>query len=227
MSTARTHLRRHLAAIAAVGGLVLLASCGDDAETPVASTPTPSSPGTSTETTVAAPPTQPSTTAPATTSPATSAPVPTDPASAAPVAVIGADFEFVGLPTEVAAGTQFQFGNESAAELHEMVAVRIAEGDQRPLIEIVNDDLGSLFAAPPSFVLLAPPGGEQITALGDGTLSEPGRYAVVCMIPTGIDPFVYLDAAAQSGDGPPQVEGGGAPHIFSGMYAEVTVTAAG
>ena len=36
-------------------------------------------------------------------------------------------------------------------------------------------------------VLLADPGGEQIAAIGDGVLSEPGRYLLLCAIPTGVD----------------------------------------
>lgn len=220
MTTSRTHLRRHLAALATVGGLALLAACGDDtSDAPVASAPAATSaPVTAAETT--APPT---TAAPVDqTEPST-----TENAAVAPVVVSAADYRFDGLPTEVAAGTQFQLGNASTVELHEMVAVRIADGDDRPIAEIITNDLGSLFASAPSFVLLAAPGeSEQITAVGDGTLTEPGRYALVCMIPTGIDPLTYLNAAAESGDGPPQVEGGGAPHVFNGMFAELTVTAA-
>ena len=79
--------------------------------------------------------------------------------------------------------------------------------------------------AEPATVLLAEPGGEQIPAVGDGTLTEPGRYLILCAIPTGVDPAVYLKAAAESAGGPPQVEGG-PPHVVNGMFAEVTVVAA-
>jgi hypothetical protein len=223
MTMTRSHLTHRLVAVAAVGGLALLAACGnDESDARVASSPASSVLATS-----------PATTAPATTEPATTETVPAETvpvetgAPPGPIGVTAEDFRFVGLPDEVAAGTQFQFANASAAELHELVVVRLPDEDQRPVTEIVTNDLGALFAAPPSFVLLAAPGGEQITAVGDGTLTEPGRYAVVCMIPTGIDPMVYLNAAAESGDGPPQVEGGGAPHVFNGMFGEFTVTPAG
>src|SRR5690606_27298685 len=74
----------------------------------------------------------------------------------------------------------------------------------------------------PATVILTPPGSDQaITAIGDGTLDEAGRYAFFCFIPTGVDPDEYLTAAATS-DGPPDV-GDGPPHIVHGMFAEVEV----
>ena len=74
----------------------------------------------------------------------------------------------------------------------------------------------------PVAVLLAAPGGEQIPAGGDGTLAEPGRYVLLCAIPTGAHVAEYLVAAATS-EGPPQVDGG-PPHFMNGMFAEITVT---
>lgn len=73
----------------------------------------------------------------------------------------------------------------------------------------------------PAMVLIAPPGGgEFIKAVGDGKLTEKGRYAVVCFIPTGADPQAYLNAPLS--DGPPQVAGG-PPHVAQGMFGEITV----
>ena len=59
----------------------------------------------------------------------------------------------------------------------------------------------------------------EILAITDG---EPGRYVVICAIPTGADPVAYFDPANQSPDGPPNVEGG-PPHFTQGMYADLTV----
>jgi hypothetical protein len=59
--------------------------------------------------------------------------------------------------------------------------------------------------------------------VGDGTVSDPGNYAVFCFIPTGIDPQVYLDAVAEAEGGPPELEGGGPPHFVNGMMADLTV----
>jgi hypothetical protein len=73
----------------------------------------------------------------------------------------------------------------------------------------------------PAMVILAPPGGgDTIPAVGDGTITEPGRYAIICSIPQGADPDAYLNAPPS--DGPPQVDGG-PPHFTLGMYAELEV----
>lgn len=149
-------------------------------------------------------------------------------ANAAPVDdgvldVVMDDFHYGDLPSAVPAGTRIQVSNDSESEIHEFVAFRLPDDDERPVDEIVAGDLGALLGgAEPTAVLLAPPGGEQIAAVGDGTLDEPGRYLILCVIPTGADPDEYLAAAATS-DGPPQVDGG-APHVANGMYAELTVT---
>jgi hypothetical protein len=134
------------------------------------------------------------------------------------------DFAFDNLPDRVPVGVEIVATNESTTELHEFVAFRLDDTDDRPVAEIVDGDLGAVFGtAPPAAVVLVPPGGEPIVAVGDGTLTEPGRYLIICTIPTGVDPQVYLDAAAAS-DGPPQVDGG-PPHVTHGMYAELAVEA--
>jgi hypothetical protein len=132
------------------------------------------------------------------------------------------DFSFGDLPDEVVAGTRLRVDNTSENELHELVAVRLADGDERPVDEIVAAGLGEVLSAgPPAAVLLAAPGGEQITAVGDGVLAEPGRYLLLCAIPTGADPQEYLEAAKTS-DGPPQVDGG-PPHFVNGMVDDLVV----
>ncbi|MFP4512630.1 MAG: hypothetical protein ACLFRV_06750 [Acidimicrobiales bacterium] len=116
--------------------------------------------------------------------------------------------------------------NEAPSELHELVAVLLPEDEDRSVDELVGlppEEMGpALFAVELATVLMAAPGGEQIAAVGDGTLSEPGRYAILCVIPTGVEPEVYFAAAAETEEGPPQVEGG-PPHIAHGMYAELIV----
>ena len=138
--------------------------------------------------------------------------------------VTAADYSFKNLPSSVDAGTTFKLKNASSKELHEMVVIRIPDGERRSVQELVNlpeSQQEAIFGrAEPAMVLLAPPGGgEMIKAVGDGTLTEKGRYAVVCFIPTGADPAAYLQA---SGDGPPQAAGG-PPHVAQGMYGEITV----
>ncbi|MFP5377781.1 MAG: hypothetical protein ACLGIO_13515, partial [Acidimicrobiia bacterium] len=121
--------------------------------------------------------------------------------------VTAVDYSFEGLPDEVDAGTRVVLENASTRELHEFVAIRIPDSETRPVSELVQlpeSEIDALFGSTePATVLLAPPGGEMIAAVGDGTLSEPGRYAVVCFIPTGADPQAYLDAARAGGEGPP------------------------
>jgi uncharacterized cupredoxin-like copper-binding protein len=189
---------RRLTATAAVAAAILLAACGDHDDS-AATTTTAAPVTTAVETTTTAP-------APET------------------AEVTSRDFEFAGLPERVRSGTKFTVVNESTAELHELVAFKLDASETRSADEIARlpmEELMPMFAGEPAMVLLATPGGEQINAVGDGTLTEPGRYLVFCAIPIGADPQEYL-AAAQTSDGPPQVEGG-PPHFTAGMYGEVTV----
>lgn len=148
-----------------------------------------------------------------------------DDAEAGTIEVTAVDFEFEDLPDTVPVGTILTLRNDAEAELHELVAVRIDDAEERSVEELMAlppEEMGAtLFAGEPTMVLIAPPGGEQIAAVGDGTLTEPGRYAVMCFIPTGADPDAYMAAAATS-EGPPDVPGG-PPHIANGMFAELTV----
>jgi hypothetical protein len=147
------------------------------------------------------------------------------PAEPTTIEVVAVDFEFQNLPERVPAGTRLTLVNNASSELHELVAVRLPDDEERSVEELMSqpfEDLVAMFeTAEPAAVLLAAPGGEQIAAVGDGTLSEPGRYAILCIIPTGVDPAVYFEAAATS-EGPPQVEGG-PPHIAHGMFTELIV----
>lgn len=140
------------------------------------------------------------------------------------VEVVLLDFAFDGLPDAVPAGTRFTVVNEAPAELHELVAFRLPDDEDRSVEELTTLSPVELVEAlgEPAAVLLAEPGGPQIPAVGDGTLSEPGRYAIMCFIPTGVDPQEYLRVAAETEEGPPQVDGG-PPHFVQGMFAELVV----
>ena len=73
-------------------------------------------------------------------------------------------------------------------------------------------------------VMLQPPGApEPVVAVGDGTLAEPGRYALMCFIPVGADPDEYMAAVQAAGGGKPGGVAGGPPHFVSGMHAELAV----
>jgi hypothetical protein len=140
--------------------------------------------------------------------------------------VTAVDYRFDDLPSSVKAGTTLTLKNGSDKELHEMVLARLPDGETRSVEELMRlpeDQLGALFSGPPALVMFAPPGdGEPILAVGDGKLSEKGRYLVMCSIPTGADPAAFLQAAQNSSGGPPEVAGG-PPHFTHGMYGEITV----
>lgn len=194
-----SRLRRrgtHLVAVLAAGLLLVSTGCGED--------------------TAASPDAAPSTTA-------TSG----DPAKATAhdhVEVTAVDFSFEDLPSTVKAGTRLSLRNGAQRELHELVAFRLPDSEARPvadLVQLPESELAPMLGAPTT-VLLAAPGQDQIPAVGDGTLTEPGRYLVMCSIPTGVEPAAYLKAAAAANGKKPDVNGG-PPHFTSDMFAELTV----
>ena len=156
----------------------------------------------------------------------TSAPEPTSTTEAAPpvIEVQAVDYGYVGLPDEVDAGTEIRLVNESEMELHEFVAIRLPDDEARSVLELIQlppEELAAFFPNVAT-VLIAPPTEAGIPVEGTGVLTEPGRYAIICAIPTGADPAEYLAAAAESEGGPPDVPGG-PPHFVNGMVGEITV----
>lgn len=145
----------------------------------------------------------------------------------AAVTIAGVDYGFDDVPESVPAGTKLSFTNTSDVELHEMVVFRIPDEVDAPLDELVQqppEELEATLGAPVT-VMLQPPGApEPIVAVGDGTLAEPGRYALMCFIPVGADPDEYMAAVQAAGGGKPSGVAGGPPHFVSGMYAELDVT---
>ena len=140
------------------------------------------------------------------------------------IEVTAVDYAFEGLPETIAAGTQISFTNSSEGEAHEFVAIRIPDEETRSVEELVAlppEESDAIFAGvEPATVILAAPGQTDVPGpvVGDGTINEPGRYAVVCFLPVGGDPAVVLDPNAE---GPPQSDA--PPHASQGMVAEVTV----
>ena len=142
------------------------------------------------------------------------------------VPVTAIDYAYEGLPDSIAPDTRLTLANTSKKELHELVAFLLPTDEERSaeeLSKLPQAELGALFTGEPATVLLAlPDDGEMIPAVGDGTISDEGRYLVFCSIPVGADTKEYLDAAEKSQGGPPEVAGG-APHFTKGMYAELIV----
>jgi hypothetical protein len=147
-----------------------------------------------------------------------------DDVATGPVEVVAVDYAYEGIPERVRSGAEITVANESDREVHEVVAVRLPDDEERSVEELVGLPPQELAAFFPEVrtVLIAPPGEQGFAVEGTGVLDEPGRYALLCVIPTGADPGEYLAAAAEAEGGPPDVEGG-APHIAAGMYAELTV----
>ncbi len=138
------------------------------------------------------------------------------------LAVTGTDYAFGGVPATVPAGTVVSFKNESDKEVHELVALRIKDGDTRPLSGILTlPDAERDAAAEFRGVLFAFPGEEGMAPAGPVTLAQPGRWVFVCSIPTGADPAAYRNAP--QGPGAPEVPGG-PPHAVQGMVTELQVT---
>lgn len=153
----------------------------------------------------------------------TTAPSTTE-AGPATVTVTGVDYGYEGLPESVPVGTTLVFENASTVEVHELVAIRLPDDETRPVAELVQlppEELAAFFPGVET-VLIAPPASDGFAVEGTGELTEPGRYAIVCVIPTGAVPDEYLAAAAEAEGGPPDVAGG-PPHIANGMFAELTV----
>jgi len=85
-----------------------------------------------------------------------------------------------------------------------------------------GSQLDALLAGATVTVLLrAPAGADLIRALGDGKLTEKGRYLVICTIPVGVDPAAFLAATRGRTDAP--LPAGGPPHYTRGMYGEIRV----
>ncbi|MCP3975232.1 MAG: hypothetical protein GY720_12175 [bacterium] len=139
------------------------------------------------------------------------------------VEVTALDYGFSGLPERVAPGTVFTLLNDSGVEIHELVAIPLPADETRPVAELIADPEGlAAYFGSVETVLIAPPNEGSVAVEGTGALNTPGRYAIICAIPTGADPAEYLAAAAAAEGGPPQVAGG-PPHFVKGMWGEVVV----
>jgi hypothetical protein len=161
----------------------------------------------------------------------TASPTPDDAAGgddtvpAGTVTIVGVDYAFEDVPAEVPAGTELGFRNNSEEEVHELVLVRLPDVEERGIEELLQlspEEQEELLGEGLVGVSVAPPGADGTVVEGELVVDEPGRYLMVCFVPTGADPDEFMAAAAES-EGPPEVEGG-PPHVVQGMYAELTVT---
>jgi hypothetical protein len=204
------HIKR-LAPLAVAGAAIALslAACGDDDDASSANTPAATTPATDAGT-------------------ATTMDHGSTPMDHPLIAVDAIDYRFDNMPAEVKAGTAFSFKNTSTKEFHEMVALRIPDSETRSVEELAQlpeAETDAIFGETmPAFVFVAGPGEDGIPVLGDGTITEPGRYAVICAIPIGADPATVAEAMQSASSEPPNL-GDGPPHLTAGMFAELVVTA--
>ncbi len=141
-----------------------------------------------------------------------------------PIDITAIDYAYVDVPEQATAGATITLTNDSDKEVHEIIAIRLPDDEERPVSELVQlpqEEVEPLFAGLET-VVVAPPTAEGFPVEGTGALTQPGRYALICLIPTGADPDEYLAAAEAAEGGPPEVAGG-PPHIVQGMFAELTV----
>lgn len=221
-----TNHRRTAARLAAcLLAVVSINACGSDDDSatddPIATDDTTATTATSATTAVTAVDETTATTAATATDDTTATTVAGDNDAGETIVVTAVDYSFEGLPETVPAGTKFSLANEGN-EPHEFVALLIPDDETRPVEELVQlpeEELDVIFGtAEPATVILAATGQTDVpgAVLGDGTLTEPGRYAIVCFLPVGSD-----DSILES-DGPPPA-GDAPPHAMQGMIAELTV----
>jgi len=129
---------------------------------------------------------------------------------ATPVTITATEYAFAGTDA-LKAGGHFSVTFENAGkELHELHVAKLADGEDRPVDEILADPsaesaskaVGHAFACP----------GTTADATGVD-LSAPGRYLVLCFIPTG----------ARADTDPKDFDMLGEPHAMRGMVVEINI----
>lgn len=138
------------------------------------------------------------------------------------VEITAVEYEFQEVPDSVPAGTQLSLTN-AGEEPHELIAILIPASETRSVDEIAalsEEEQSAIFGGEPEpdTVILAATGTTDTpgAVVGDGTLTEPGRYALLCFLPVGsTDEILQSEGPPPAGDAP--------PHVSQGMYAELTV----
>lgn len=132
------------------------------------------------------------------------------------------DYAFEDVPETTALGSGMTFHNGSDREAHQLILINLPEDEERPVPELAQLSPGELGSTLDHTVgiSVAAPGEDGRRVTGELTFDEPGRYALLRLVPTGADPDEFMQAGHDPGL--PEVDGG-PPHATEGMYAEVTV----
>lgn len=128
------------------------------------------------------------------------------------VTVTAADFSFEGVEDISTPGNYALTFTNEGEELHELVILKIQDGETRSVDELLAlpeeesdalvSDVGFVFACP----------GDSTGPVGV-SIDEPGRYVAFCFIPVGT--MADTDFSTMSEEG--------APHFTEGMMTEWTV----
>jgi hypothetical protein len=141
---------------------------------------------------------------------------PSTPAEGGRIEVVGTDYAFSDVGTDLTAPVTFAFRNEGA-ELHEMVIVRKNDGVTTSFEELLALPEDEAFAQVQFVGQTMAEAGQ--TAPDELTATDPGEYLMVCFIPQGMTELPSLDPNAS---GPPDL-GDGPPHFTLGMLKEFTI----
>lgn len=135
------------------------------------------------------------------------------------------DYRYEGLPPMAPVGTTLSLFNNSSAEFHELVIIRLDSSEQRTVEELGQLSLEELTAFGVSqlqSVVFAMPESEQYTFVeGPPILAQEGRYVIFCAINVGTDPVDARNAVVR---GPMEGIEGVPRHYQVGMIAEIIAT---
>ena len=121
------------------------------------------------------------------------------------------EYAFSDLPTDAAAGPTVIGFTNAGNEFHELILVKLADGEERPLEELLalpDEEVDGLITDT-AFAFAPPDTATTVTADLD-----PGRYVSICFVPVGITP-----AALESGAPLDDTDG----HFMHGMVDEFRV----
>jgi hypothetical protein len=122
------------------------------------------------------------------------------------------NYAFAGIPDEVPAGTTVINVSNDATEIHEMVLVKIADGETRSLEELMAlpEEESDQLVTEKGLVFAMPGGTNYVTAELD-----PGRYVALCFVPVGATPEALASGTPLDDSD---------PHFAHGMVQEFTVS---
>ena len=122
------------------------------------------------------------------------------------------NYSFTGISDEVPAGTTVINVRNDATEIHEVVLVKIADGETRSLEELMQlpEEESDQLVTEKGFVFAMPGGTNYVTAELD-----PGRYVALCFVPVGATPEALASGTPLDDSD---------AHYAHGMIQEFTVT---